>query len=82
MRERGYELEDVVVLIDTRDLVVQSRDVAGYYGQTPIHGTAKPRKLATLVASRLVGMQVRRVSAGVQEIFDDGGDALAWLFDA
>lgn len=82
MTMEGYALEDVVILIDTRNLVVQSRDVADYYSAVPIYAAARPRKVATLAASRLVGIQIRRIGTGVQQIFDDEQDALEWLSSA
>lgn len=82
MTANGYGLEDALVLVDTRALAVQGKDVADYYSEVPIYSAAQPRKLATLAASRLVGMQVRRISTGIQQIFDDEGEALNWLFGA
>ena len=82
MAIKGVRLDDVAILLDTRDLSVQTRDVAEYYAETPIYAAAQPRRIATLVTSRLVGMQVRRVSTRVEQVFDDEAEALTWLLDA
>lgn len=76
---RGYHLEDAVILLDTRTLPVQTRDVADYYSRAPIYSGASPKKIATLTASRLVGIQLRRISTGAQQVFEDERAALTWL---
>ncbi|RVT94835.1 hypothetical protein [Sphingomonas crocodyli] len=80
MAMRGVPLTEVAVLIDTRALPVQSRDVADYYAESPLYPAADPRRIATLVVSRLVGIQVRRVGTGVREIFENEQEAIDWLF--
>lgn len=80
LADHGCAVGDVCVLLDTRMLHVQSRDVADYYGRQPIYSGGLPRKVALLAESLLVGMQLKRIGIGNKRIFLDEQEAIDWLF--
>lgn len=71
---------DVLILIDARELHVQQQDVAERYKQIAIHKRFPPRKLAMIMSSALVTLQVRRIGSGRQRFFECEEDAKDWLF--
>lgn len=75
----GCTLDAMRVRVDLRDYGVQSQDTVNAY----LAKFADPRfqagRLAIVVGSALLKLQMRRMDLPGQQLFGDPGQALAWL---
>lgn len=79
MMAAGCRRDEMLALVDTRDLNAQAQDqVAAYKEQFSAHDR-QPRRLATIVSSALLKRQIERIALPNQRIFEDEDEALHWL---
>ena len=81
MHAAGVRRTDLLALVDARALGAQSRELVDSYRERFDHPERRPRRLATLVSSALLRMQVQRIGMPNQRLFEDERAALAWLLD-
>lgn len=81
MSAAGCRPDELVALVDARDLGAQSQNAVALF-QSELGGNAfAPCRLATLVTSALFRRQVERITAANQRLFTDEAEALAWLME-
>lgn len=79
MAEAGCARGELLALVDARELAPQSQEVLGRFKSRLLAPERQPKRNATLVSSALLKRQAERIASPNQRIFEDEGEAMAWL---
>lgn len=79
LRASGVDLENLLILVDARQMSTQSQDVIDTFQRLLAGSELQPRRSAMVLSSTLGVMQVRRIGMPGQRLFTDVVEARAWL---
>jgi hypothetical protein len=71
--------KEALILIDVRELQIQQQDVAEHYRKLAVHTALPPGKLAMVLTSGLLKLQMKRMGTGRQRFFESEDAAIEWL---
>jgi hypothetical protein len=78
----GLASGEFFLLVETRDNMVQSKDVVAAFQSLMLHSPLKAKRIAAVRVGALSTLQFRRIAAVRQfaQVFESSEDAQAWLF--